>query len=470
MRMPVPSLRMNLLLPTTLANRLDVASMSLDLRSTEACACLPTLTEIPLADAGDVEHELRPDFVQYLSVMSDRTATPAVVTELGVADEPVEDGSSDQLPNSLTPDATQFGIAELKQATRGESQRRTSVERLASSTSQLLVPQTSDPPSVTPPVGPVVKLVGSTPHDLTQHPDIVSSSAQQTAQGDELPHQIDRLRNFTNAAESPKVVQFVSNGGPSSVDRPLIDVPLQQPTSVLGRRATAATALDETKPAELVETHSEPVNARASRPIGETQSAPIVVRPLVTATGNVPIRLDQVSEKLRHEVDAAHPSLGRTVAVGTPTGPVHEPVTEPLVEQVAARIIQLAESTDRTTTRLEVELDPPDLGSIRVELSETSEGIRARIQASRESTVILVDYQMATLRQTLVDAGVDINELQVSHESVGQEAESNRREEGWRDAKERTSGHQVEPDVDSETPQPPPRRRDVIRGLVDLQV
>lgn len=66
--------------------------------------------------------------------------------------------------------------------------------------------------------------------------------------------------------------------------------------------------------------------------------------------------------------------------------------------------------------RIEVELDPPELGRVSIELSDTERGLTARITVQRESTAHLVEQQMATIRQSLDQAGLHVRDFQLSHQ------------------------------------------------------
>ncbi len=66
--------------------------------------------------------------------------------------------------------------------------------------------------------------------------------------------------------------------------------------------------------------------------------------------------------------------------------------------------------------KIEVELDPPELGRVSIELADTERGLTARITVQRESTAHLVEQQMATIRQSLDQAGLHVRDFQLSHQ------------------------------------------------------
>lgn len=66
--------------------------------------------------------------------------------------------------------------------------------------------------------------------------------------------------------------------------------------------------------------------------------------------------------------------------------------------------------------RIEVELDPPELGRVSIELADTERGLSARIVVQRESTAQLVEQQLASIRQSLDQAGLHVRDFQLSHQ------------------------------------------------------
>jgi flagellar hook-length control protein FliK len=67
-------------------------------------------------------------------------------------------------------------------------------------------------------------------------------------------------------------------------------------------------------------------------------------------------------------------------------------------------------STSRPGERtIEVQLDPPDLGQLRIVLTETDHGVTAKIVASKESALTLLRHEMPQIQQVLADSGVQMD-------------------------------------------------------------
>ena len=94
--------------------------------------------------------------------------------------------------------------------------------------------------------------------------------------------------------------------------------------------------------------------------------------------------------------------------------------------QLATRLTSHVDAEGRLPARLEVELDPPELGRMSVELTESRQGLLAKITASRESTAVLVDHQLAQLRQTLEESGIEVHEFEVSYDPPQSDAGQHR--------------------------------------------
>jgi predicted alpha/beta-hydrolase family hydrolase len=67
--------------------------------------------------------------------------------------------------------------------------------------------------------------------------------------------------------------------------------------------------------------------------------------------------------------------------------------------------------------RIEVELDPPELGRIFLQLSDTRHGLTAHITASRAATAAMIEQQWDTVRQALQNTGVHVSQFQISYDS-----------------------------------------------------
>lgn len=72
-------------------------------------------------------------------------------------------------------------------------------------------------------------------------------------------------------------------------------------------------------------------------------------------------------------------------------------------------------------TYMEVQLDPPELGTVRIQLSESEHGMRAKLVVANESTLRTIESELPTLRQSLADAGVSIDQFDLSQNNRGEQ-------------------------------------------------
>lgn len=104
--------------------------------------------------------------------------------------------------------------------------------------------------------------------------------------------------------------------------------------------------------------------------------------------------------------------------------------------QVAESIRMVREQTGQTPARIEIQLDPPELGRMSVELTESEHGVVARITANQEATAALVDSQLTALKQSLQDAGVSVSGFHVSYQFDPSTGQNSRQNDDFRDERE----------------------------------
>ena len=99
--------------------------------------------------------------------------------------------------------------------------------------------------------------------------------------------------------------------------------------------------------------------------------------------------------------------------------------------QISDSIIRGAKlTTTESHVRLELRIDPPELGPVFVELSESSEGINAKLVFAHQNTMQLVQSQVDSIHSALQGAGVDLLEFNLQHQSHGG---SNQSQSTWTD-------------------------------------
>jgi flagellar hook-length control protein FliK len=87
--------------------------------------------------------------------------------------------------------------------------------------------------------------------------------------------------------------------------------------------------------------------------------------------------------------------------------PVHQRVIDQIVQEV--RMIKLPQRTD-----LIVRLTPPELGTLRVQISQAENGMTAQIQTSGEQVKGLLQANLPALNQALTDVGLKMDSVSVT--------------------------------------------------------
>ncbi len=138
------------------------------------------------------------------------------------------------------------------------------------------------------------------------------------------------------------------------------------------------------------------------------------------------------TEGIRHDTGDLGPSMigsagegPTTVSTSMPSSPAANSYalsggsTVSQSVEIAAQIVEavhLEAVTDQRAPRLEVQLDPPELGKVWIELSEARDGLLAKITVSRADTHHLLEAELAQIRSLLEEAGVQVSDFQLGHD------------------------------------------------------
>lgn len=68
-------------------------------------------------------------------------------------------------------------------------------------------------------------------------------------------------------------------------------------------------------------------------------------------------------------------------------------------------------STATGDSRVEVQLDPPELGSVWIELTSTEDGLAAKIVSEHDTTSHMLQDNLATLRKSLSESGINVSDF-----------------------------------------------------------
>lgn len=116
-------------------------------------------------------------------------------------------------------------------------------------------------------------------------------------------------------------------------------------------------------------------------------------------------------ETVQGIVPAAGPSAD--LAPAAPRAPA-------VANQVGHAILTRAELIAREgKTEFHLQLDPPELGSVRVHLTATDHSVSARLVVHEDSARQLLESQLHSLRQRLEEAGIHVGRFDVMHDHSG---------------------------------------------------
>jgi flagellar hook-length control protein FliK len=140
----------------------------------------------------------------------------------------------------------------------------------------------------------------------------------------------------------------------------------------------------------------------------------------------------------RDEVQPADRTSHLGEAAGSPaayagTSPTGEVVARsltghngmPVVEQVAQAILS-REGGPQQPTEIHLRLEPPELGTVRIHLRASEEGITARLVVQEEIARQLIEGQLQHLKQRLQEAGLSLGRFDVHREGAGSEGRHER--------------------------------------------
>ena len=226
---------------------------------------------------------------------------------------------------------------------------------------------------------------------------------------------------------------LVEGGGPVRTEgRPLIEGGRQVPSGETSRRAQGPqpSEVNTPAPAQRPLEGSQRIAAPAAEPtkavVRQESSAPEPISTPSTKTPDLnpgdittPPRPVQVSTSAPTLEAPAHasptPQLteGKAPVTAEPARALPSPTSAtgtqapPVVEQVREAIIQRG-----SPHRIEVQLDPPELGRIQIEFEMRSQGqVRAIVTSSEGETLDLLRRQASTLMNDLKDSGFTDVEL-----------------------------------------------------------
>ncbi|MGB6043883.1 MAG: flagellar hook-length control protein FliK [Pirellulales bacterium] len=216
--------------------------------------------------------------------------------------------------------------------------------------------------------------------------------------------------------------------GSTSLTRPLTS----QSHSVITQAQSANTSTGDVTTGVLTgneDIRAEPNRTGSSSELAQDHAGANSFRAAVPATpdsaGRGISRTDQILGKPTlndepYQPAQTMPSLP-SLAVAPPLletrGGLDQPSAQQVApaEQVGAAILAEISVADRPrSVRLEVQLEPPELGKVWIRLVQTGDDLAVTIRAEHQHAVQSIESQLSTLRQTLDNAGVELRDLDIS--------------------------------------------------------
>ena len=382
---------------------------SADVASPESVASKDTLVDDPAA-ASEIESILEDStetegvFAHSFSTVFDQALavpqTQLPSTELAGADAEVV-GGTPEIGEVLSVEA----IAPENAPIPGEESAQSNASRnLATGTTfqqdvQAIIDQTVEPTSVAP---------ESTSPLAQGQADLVAEQPQintDTTLSDTVPQTEVTTNTVDTATSAQQVVAATSTVKPIATEEapeisPEIDVELQN-ASDDGKNADEAAATEETiRPAAAVSEGASVADFQ-TRQISTQQNVE-----LAAAVDPNPQSMTNDSPDLL--VPASQQADRSSFAAET-----QKPIAAQVLPAAAANMITSAvlETVSQNESRVEVQLDPPELGTVWIELRASGDGMSAMIVSEHDSTSQLIQDQLSNLRKALADSGISVDDF-----------------------------------------------------------
>ncbi|MBA4065289.1 MAG: hypothetical protein C0501_16580 [Isosphaera sp.] len=224
-------------------------------------------------------------------------------------------------------------------------------------------------------------------------------------------------------------------GNPAPVTVPGA-APVATPEAVAapGQVRDTATTTARTKPAPVAEPPAEAAPDDAAAPAFLLKPAVTAApnQPVVTAPTPAPVEPPAAAVRVKAAPEAEpKPDLPTPVAAAAapPAAPLAAPSSAPAAPaaiaptpaaQIAGEITVQARTLDRDgTVEFRMQLDPPELGRVRVSLVSAGDEVRGQIVVADDAVRRVVEGQLPELRQRLEAAGVTVQGFDVTTADPG---------------------------------------------------
>ncbi|MEM7739457.1 MAG: flagellar hook-length control protein FliK [Pseudomonadota bacterium] len=266
------------------------------------------------------------------------------------------------------------------------------------------------PPAQSPPALPLLSNVGDQQIGLSVAAlpagDPVRTAVSPSALPPVVPHTVEHKPLTAMAQAGPKAqLTPVASADPQTTSVSTPTLSFSADDAALSVESRSGDAPKQNFQAVLLPQHEQNAFPLAKFPASNTALPALTIGPEVANTSTAPVVTDLLSAPITVSSDASLPSSGSDV-VRTLT-----PSQTPLEPQTMAQIRDTIRAGTRTGT-IEVQLDPPELGRVLIELEVGRQGqVKAVISASESDTLDLMRRNGDTLAGDLKDSGFDDVEL-----------------------------------------------------------
>ena len=125
-----------------------------------------------------------------------------------------------------------------------------------------------------------------------------------------------------------------------------------------------------------------------------------------------PVDAEQSSQPLSELAGALVPSAPDVVPTGNSTNQLTQPVTGQ-VASIVAQELRLLREPGKSVRAISIQLDPPELGSLRINLRSTEDGLQVHVAAAEDVTLEMLTTRVPEIEHLLKLQDVDIQRVTI---------------------------------------------------------
>lgn len=282
------------------------------------------------------------------------------------------------------------------------------------------VPAANETTGIPNSTAPVLNPTTGAPQELTPPSQTLATEgpSNPTLAGDGPSKDVDvalNLETDSAVARSGTHAPVAPTNSPAAANEPAFEapnpeaVPDESVTDVLDEQSAAAKrrVLDGNSQPTVTEPQVPVANRNSSTdssPAPEVAPASEFLPASDLAAGSLPTLANPLvqtagSTAQASEIGSSTPVPNETASVG----------------QVSDHIVKAHQSMEAGLARLEITLDPPELGRITIELRETDDQLAGKLIVSDPVTLESIKQSVPSMMDSLLDAGLDFENLELEH-------------------------------------------------------